>query len=500
VRLRAVFLTVFVIAACGLGYELVAATTASHVLGDTVTQYSISIGLYLFAMGGGAWLSRFFDRRIADRFVDIELCIALVGGTLALVATLAAPMGGLFRPLIYGETLVVGVLVGLEIPLLLRILKDEMAFKDLVGLVLTFDYVGALVLSLLFGLVLVPELGLLRTSLLLGLLNALTALWSTWVFESRLARPRRLRVRAVAVVLVLTAGIAVSDRVTGGALAQIYGEPVLLSRRTPYQSIDVTEGDRGFHLWLNYALQFSSVDEYRYHEALVHPVLAAVPDARRVLVLGGGDGLAVREVLKHRGVERVTLVDIDPGMTSLATTDWQRLVDLNGGSLKDPRVRVVNDDAMRWLGDAPGLHDVAIVDFPDPASYAVGKLYTTRFYERLASALTPDAAIVVQASSPFLTRRAFWCTAATLEAAGFFVRPYRGWVPSFQGDWGFLLAMRRTFEAPAEPIAGLRSLDGPSLRAMFVLPPDCARVPVEVNRLDTQVLVRYYEADRPRNE
>jgi spermidine synthase len=493
-KLRAVFLTVFVIAACGLGYELVAGSLASYLLGDSVTQFSTAIGLYLFALGVGAWLSKFVEERLVDRFVDLELAVAFLGGTLAAVLFLAFGSGRWFRPVLYGEILVVGTLVGLEIPLLLRILKDEMEFKDLVAQVLTFDYVGALAVSLAFPLLFVPHIGLVRTSLLLGLLNAFVAFWSTWIFEARLASPTALRVRCLGVILLLGAAVGFSERVVSRTEEAFIGDEILLARSTPYQRIVVSRTPVGFQLHLNGALQFASSDEARYHEALVHPAFAVAADPRRVLVLGGGDGLAVREVLRHASVERVTLVDIDPGMTDLART-FPPLRDLNRGSLDDPRVSVVNEDAMAWLEEPKGIFDVVVVDFPDPATFSVGKLYTTRFYERLAAVLAPDGVVVVQATSPLHARRAFWCVVRTLEATGLRARPYRTAVPSFGGDWGFVLASRRDTGVPDRLPPGVSTLDGPSMRALFVLSPDVGPLDVEPNRLNTQVLVRYYEEE-----
>jgi spermidine synthase len=214
-----------------------------------------------------------------------------------------------------------------------------------------------------------------------------------------------------------------------------------------------------------------------------------------VLVCGGGDGLAVREVLRHPEVERVVLVDLDPAMTELAR-DHEVVSTLNARSLHDPRVTVVNDDAMAWLEERRGLFDVALLDFPDPASFAVGKLYTTRFYERLLGSLAPDGVVACQATSILDTRKAFWCVAKTMETAGLAVRPYRAYVPSFHGDWGFVLASRRALPVPDRVPPGVRSLDPATMRGLFDLPPDLGPVDVEPNRLDTQVLVRYYEGGR----
>jgi spermidine synthase len=492
-RLRLVFLTVFVIAAAGLGYELLAGTLGSYLLGDSVTQFSVAIGLYLFALGIGAWLSRFVERALVARFVDVELAVAFLGGTATAVLMLAFAAGRWFRPALYAEILAIGTLVGLEIPLLLRILKGRVVFKDLVSAVLTLDYVGALAVSLTFPLLLVPSLGLVRTGFLLGLLNALAALGSTWVFGDLLARPLAARVRCLVVVVLLLAGLGSADAFTSLSEDAMYSDPVVYAKTTRHQRIVATANAAGFQVFLNGALQFSSADEYRYHEALVHPAMAVVPDPRRVLVLGGGDGLAVREALRHPGVERVTLVDIDPEMTRFAR-EFPPLRELNGGALEAPRVELVHDDAMRWLETPKGTYDVVVADFPDPNSFGLGKLYTTRFYRRVLSVLAPDGAVAVQATSPLFARHAYWCVVRTMEDCGLFVRPYHAFVPSF-GEWGFVLGSRREFDVPTRTIPGLRYLDGPTVEALFRLPPDLGPLDVQVNRLDNQVLVRYYEDD-----
>jgi len=260
----------------------------------------------------------------------------------------------------------------------------------------------------------------------------------------------------------------------------------------------ITRGKAGFQLFLNGHLQFSSADEYRYHEALVHPAMALAGEPRRVLVLGGGDGLAVREVLRPPSVEAVTLVDLDPGMTELSTR-FPPLAELNQHVFEDPRVYVVNQDAMIWLEEEGPPYDAAILDFPDPNTFALGKLYTTRFYRMLKARLTPEAAVAVQCTSPLFARASYWCIVRTMEAAGFAVRPYQTAVPSF-GVWGFALAHVTPFDPPARAPSGLRFLDDQSMAGLFVLPADLAPVAVEINRLDNQALVRYYESEWKRWE
>lgn len=490
-----VYLTVFVIATCGLVYELVAGTLASYVLGDSVTQFSTVIGVYLSALGLGAYLSRFVQRGLARRFVEVELAVSLLGGASAPLLFLSfAQLPQFFRPVLYGVVLLVGTLVGLEIPLVMRILKEAVDFRELVAKVLTFDYLGALLASLLFPIFLVPHLGLVRTSLLFGIANAAVGLWSTWLFEPLLGATRDLRIKAGFALVALAAGFAYGDRLTDLAEEGLYADPVVFARTTPYQRIVITRSHGGFQLFLNSNLQFSSVDEYRYHEALVHPALALAPSARRVLVLGGGDGLAVREILKHDTVAEVVVVDLDPEMTRLAAEN-PLLSELNRGALRSPRVRVVNQDALIWLGQGEDRFDAAFADFPDPHNFSLGKLYTTRFYSLLRRRLAEGRGVLaVQTTSPLMARKSYWCIHHTLEAAGFRVRPYHALVPSF-GEWGFALAALRDFDPPLEVRPGLRYLDRGTLASLFVLGPDMAPVPTEINRLNNQALVRYYEEE-----
>ena len=498
-RTPVLFLNVLIIATCGLVYELLAGTLASYVLGDSVTQFSLIIGIYLFAMGVGAWLSRFIETGLPRKFIDVELGVALLGGLSAPLLFLSFGRLSYFLVILYGVVFVIGVLVGLELPLLMRILKDVLDFKELVARVLTFDYIGALIASLLFPLFLVPKLGLVRTSLVFGLLNAGVGLWATWFMRPLIKGDvTGLRARAVIAVALLVIGIIKADALTTLSEDELFADDIIYSRTTQYQRIVVTRGRAGFQLFLNGHLQFSSADEYRYHEALVHPAMMLADSPRRVLVLGGGDGLAVREVLRYPSVETVTLVDLDPAMTQLSHL-FSPLGELNNQAFSDPRVQVVNQDAMIWLDEPRGPFDAAIIDFPDPNTFALGKLYTTRFYRLLQASLTRDAAVSVQCTSPLFARSSYWCILKTIEASGFAVRPYQTAVPSF-GVWGFALARREPFEPPSGAPSGLRFLDDLSMSAMFVLPADLSPVPVEVNRLDNQALVRYYESEWKRYE
>jgi spermidine synthase len=486
--------TAMVIAVCGLVYELLAGTLASYLLGDSITQFSTVIGVYLSAMGLGSWLSGKIERDVARRFVEIEIAVAVVGGFAAPVLFLAFGHLSFFRALLYFVVAVVGSLVGLEIPLLLRVLKDQYEFKDLIARVLTVDYLGSLLASLLFPIFLVPRLGIIRTGLLFGVLNALVALYSTHLLRAVMPRRRDLQAKAIFVIALLVAGAVFADRLTALAEEGMYADEVIFAKSTPYQRIVITRGRASFQLFLSGNLQFSSADEHRYHEALVHPALALAPEARRVLVLGGGDGLAAREILKHPAVGEIVLVDLDPAITRLAT-EMPLLREQNQDAFHSPKVKIVNEDAYVWLGQDHGRFDAAIIDFPDPNNFALGKLYTTRFYRMLRRALSPGAPAVVQSTSPLMARRSFWCVAQTLEAAGFFTRAYHVPVPSF-GEWGYVLARDGAFEVPTRlGVGALSYLNDDFLPTLFVFPGDMSRVQTEVNRLDNQILVSYYDRE-----
>ncbi|QRM20868.1 polyamine aminopropyltransferase [Dechloromonas sp. TW-R-39-2] len=491
---HALLFSVFVIASCGLAYELVAGALSSYLLGDSVTQFSTVIGTYLFAMGVGSWLSKYITRDLVGRFIQIELMVGLLGGFSAVALFLVFTwLAGPFKLVLYLAVFGVGVLVGLEIPLVMRILKRDLDFKDLVSQVLTFDYLGALVVSVLFPLVLAPHLGMMRTGLLFGLLNVGVALWALRVFREQLPGRQALAVQSWAAFGVLLAGFAGAGQLTSLAENHLYADDIVHAESTPYQRIVVTRWRDDLRLFLNNNLQFSSHDEYRYHEALVHPGLASLPWAKRVLVLGGGDGLAVREILKYPNIEAVTLVDLDPAMTALFSTA-PALVALNQGALKADRVTVVNADALQWLENNREHFDFIVVDFPDPANFALGKLYTAAFYRLLEKRLSAHGLIVVQSTSPLYARQSFWCVVTTLEDVGLKTAPYHALVPSF-GEWGYIIAGRQTFEPVVVDAAKTRFLTPATTRSLFDFPADMARLPAEVNRLNNQVLVRYFEAE-----
>ncbi len=489
----ALLFSVFIIATCGLIYELLAGTIASYLLGDSITQFSTIIGVYLFSMGVGSYLAKYIRKGLITRFIQIEILVGLIGGASSPALFFAFQEIEAFRVVLYALVCLIGCLVGMEIPLLLRILKDHLQFHDLVSKVLSIDYLGALVASLIFPLWLVPKVGLVRASLVFGLLNVGVALWACRLFREHLESVKFLAAEAIAAMVLLGIGLAAGDQIADLSEAHHYSDDVIYAKSTDYQRIVVTKNRDDLRLYLNGHLQFSSFDEYRYHEALVHPALGSVERPERVLVMGGGDGLAVREILRDERVKEITLVDLDPGMTTLFR-DHELFASLNGGAFRNPRVKVVNADAFVWIKAATGFWDVIVVDFPDPSNFSLGKLYTTTFYGYVRQRLAPGGAAVVQSTSPLFARQSYWCIAETVKAAGLRVTPYHVFVPSF-GEWGYTIATHGDYRPPARYPPGLRFLDAASAAALFVFPADMQPVPVEVNRLNNQILVHYYEAE-----
>ena len=488
----------FVIAVCGLVYELIAGTLSSYLLGDSVYQFSIVIGLFMTAMGLGAYLSRYVEERLEQAFVVTQITLGVLGGLAAPTLFFAFVHLDNYEAFLFLISIGIGTLIGLEIPLVTRILKQQRTLEINISNILTADYVGALVAALLFPLVLVPQLGLISTGFVFGLLNLAVALLACHIFRHIL--DKRFAWFTIGTMAILITGLLSSQRLVGILETGLYHDEIIYTETTPYQRIVATHQNDHLRLFLNGALQFDSVDEHRYHEALVHPALGLAGRRERVLVLGGGDGMAVREVLRHDGVESVTLVDLDPAMTRLFQ-DHPRLSRLNAGALADPRVTIVNQDAFEFLKADDSLYNVILIDLPDPKNPSLSKLYSRAFYTAAARRLARDGVMTTQATSPVYAREAFWSIARTLEAATnpfdpsrtLSVQPYHAYVPSF-GDWGFVAASPRRLEWSSIRLpSGLRFLDETMLSGLTAFPPDIDQLPVDINTLQDHPLLRYYQ-------
>ena len=485
--------SVFVIATCGLIYELVAGALASYLLGDSVKQFSFIIGVYLFSMGVGSYLAKFIHKDLLNKFVEIEILVGVIGGISSIVLFFLFNTVHHFEPVLYLFVFVTGCLVGLEIPLLMNILKDKVEFKDLVSNVFAFDYIGALLASILFPLVLIPSLGIVKTPLFFGLINVSIAIFLSFYLEKDLKNPIFLKSKSIIAFAGLLLIFIFSEKLLAFSEEKMYGENIIYANNSSYQRIVLTRNEKDFRLYLNNNLQFSSADEYRYHEALVHPAMSMARNISNILVLGGGDGFAVREILKYQDVKHITLVDLDGEMTAFFR-DNETMKNLNHSSLSNKKVEIINKDAYIWVKENRKKYDVIIIDFPDPSNYSLGKLYSVQFYKELEKITTADTKIVVQTTSPYFAPKSFWCIDKTINQIFPFTTAYHTYVPSF-GEWGFCLASFQPADHKiVRKIPDLRFYDY-NFRQMSYFSKDMKAENLEVNRLDNQVLVRYFDEE-----
>ena len=492
--------SMFVMGVAGMLYEYALASIGNNMMGSSHEQIFVIIGLMMFAMGVGAAVQRKFTGPVLDLFIAAEIALALIGGLSCLIAYAAYGFSPSYELVLYALALVIGLLVGLEVPLLIRINETyASALRSNLGDILSMDYVGSLAGALLFAYVLLAKVPLPQIALAAGAVSILVAAFGLWYFRKLVRRPRALWTACVlAAACVVTAWLN-ADRWVVAIEQRTFEDPIVFRETSVYQHVILTERNDHLRMYINGHLQFSSRDEAIYHELLVHAPMALAQRRERVLILGGGDGLALREVLEHPEAREVVLVDIDPVVTRLAATH-PRLVDANRAAFADARVstlepagitpgepvtvtrpsslaaeywsdrdyelaevRVVHVDADLFLRDLDDQRfDVVIVDFPDPKSVALAKLYSVNFYKRLARRLAPGGVISVQSSSPWHAPLVFACIGRTLDAAGFAALPYHHNVPSF-GDWGFHLAWN-----PADPAS----------------PPDAAAMTARVRALN----------------
>ena len=486
-------LSVFVIATCGLVYELVAGALASYLLGDSVKQFSFIIGVYLFSMGVGSYFAKFLKNNLLEKFIEIEILVGLIGGVSSILLFLLFNTSQHFEWILYFLVFVTGALVGLEIPLLMNILKEKVEFKDLVSNVFAFDYIGALLASILFPLVLIPGLGIIRTSLFFGLINISTAIFLSFYLKKDLRNAIALEAKSIIAFLALLVLFIFADKILSYSEEKLYGENIIYSHSSPYQRIVLTRNGKDFRLYLNNNLQFSSADEYRYHQALVHPAMSMAKKVNNILVLGGGDGFAVREILKYKEVQKITLVDLDQDMTKFFQENVT-MKTLNNNALNSPKVTIHNQDAYLFVRDSKEKYDVIVVDFPDPSNYSLGKLYSLQFYRLLQKITTPETQIVVQTTSPYFAPKSFWSIKKTIAEIFPMATPFHTYVPSF-GEWGFCLASNQNAGNHIfRKISGLKFYDY-NFSELTKFSKDMKAENVEVNRLDNQILVRYFDEE-----
>ncbi len=488
--------TTLLVGMCSIIYELLISTTASYFLGNSIQQFSLIIGFYLAFMGVGSFLSKWIQKDLIYNFVLVEMLLGIVGAfsvPLTYFYFLHADFWGFnyFTLFIIG---IIGTLTGLEVPLISRILESDLVLKDNISTILGYDYIGALVATLLFPFFLIPVVGIYKSSLFFGLLNILVGLVSYIYFKNEIEHPSKKR-NILFVFFAGIIGIILFALFSSAAFLQqwnkgIFKYPVVFHKQSAYQDITLTNNDKEFRLYLNGAIQFSSMDEYRYHEALVHIPMMQKDKIEKVLLLGGGEGLAAREILKY-DIQQLDLVDIDPSITKISK-EMALIRALNEDALSNPKVKIHHQDAFRYLMQSEEQYDIIICDLPDPGNESLARLYSNAFYHLVWAKLNPNGIFVSQATSPDLTPNAFWCINQTIKEAGFSITyPYSVYVPSF-GNWGFIMASKLPIEIGFREDIPTQFLERESLEHLFYFPKDKRVKNALPNNLDQPILLEYY--------
>ena len=468
------YISMFIMGACGLAYEYTLSKIAGDILGNSVRQWALIIGLMMFFMGIGADVQKYFsDKHLFDHFIFWEILIGIIGAIGPIVFIFVYghfPMQ--FAVVQYFFIIMIGLIIGFEIPLITRI--NEKYIRELklnLAAVLKMDYIGSLTGALIWIFVLPFYFEQVQSAFVLGIFNLLVAGLTLFYFRHNVRFKGALSAAFMVSFIGLIFGFSQAKDWRVYAEQFLYRDQVILSTTTRYQHIVLTKSRAdNISCYINGHLQFSSVDEYIYHELLVHPAFAISPSHKNVLILGGGDGLALREVLKYPDVKNVVLCDIDPEMTSLAAhnnlfktinnnslensrvkilennalqpADSERVITENMNQLynrqfvEGPLVEIINIDAVKFVEQVSGLFDIIILDFPDPNSPDLAKLYSEQFYRNLKNKLSVDGILVQQSTSPYNAKEVFLSIGRTLNHSGFTVIPYKDNVPSF-GEWGW---------------------------------------------------------------
>ncbi len=493
-KIRIISLSVFIAGLCSIVYELLISASATYFLGDGVRQFSILIGVYLCSMGIGAYLSKFFKHKPIEYFVHIEYVLGFIGGiSVPLIYFLFVSVSPLMLQIACLSIMFfIGLLTGMEVPLL-TFANDDPEREETLSKVLSLDYIGGLIATLIFPFILLPFVGLFYSSLVFGILNILLGLWLNIVFLKERKRSVLYGISAIVALLCLA--------VYAGTLLQVWDEkiyknPIVVNQQTEFQKIIVTKNSQNdVRLYLNRAIQFSSKDEHRYHELLVHVPLSMHPNPKRVLILGGGENLASREVLKHFAVQQIDVVDIDSSIFVLAKTNAD-LIKINDSAAFNKRVHLVNEDAFIFLNYNSEPYDIIIADLPDPSNDAIARLYSKQFFMLAKKNLKQDGVFVTQSGEVYYSNTAFSCIKNTVATVFKHVKIYHTYIPSF-GDWGFTIAKNEDFviDQRATLPAGLKFLDEENFTQAFVFPRDIPLQQTKINTIDNPIILNYFLDD-----
>jgi len=440
----------FFLAACSLLYELLIAQTLSLLAGNMVTWYSITVGVFLASMGIGAFVldARYREGRAWVALFQVEMLLCLVGALAVIVVHFAHILHGylavqehhdlgiaVFFAFTFLMVFLVGFLSGIELPLLIRLANEISGETRVTNRILGADYIGALAAGVLFPIVLVPHLELFTIGFLTAIANLVVAILILVMFLGEKEKVLLKSALSGALLVALLGGMLNLSRIEQFFLKRYYyfieasqtfpdlfasleRFPHVFRASSPYQKIDIVHDVMGYPsdvlidaystkfiedpnqpkdqvLFLNGDVQVLSDYEEIYHEPFAHvPILLNGRVPENVLVLGAGDGLLVRELIKYDQIRSILQVDLDPKLIELAR-EHPILTAMNGRSMEDPRLEVRLGDAFQYLRTTPGTYDAIYLDFPVPIDYNLSKLYSREFFHFVREHLEEDGYAVL---------------------------------------------------------------------------------------------------------
>lgn len=497
-------LALFATGLSGIVAEYILSTLATYFLGDSVLQWTLIVSVMLFSMGLGSRFSKYLKKNLLQKFIFIEFALSVLVSFSSLAAYTISAFSVYNGFVIYFLSILIGILIGMEIPLVVRLNDEHEELRVNVSSVLEKDYFGSLAGGLFFAFVGLPYLGLTYTPFILGMVNFLVALLLIFLLWKQVKTQfkRSIQLLSAGIFVLLVAGFFLAKPIIFFGEQMRYKDKIVYEEQSKYQKIVITQWKDDYWLFINGNQQLSTIDEVLYHEPLVHPAMSMAANPTNILVMGGGDGCAVREILKYPSVENITLVDLDPAMTQLGQKN-PIIKELNKNSMNNSKLQIRNEDGYNFIENSEDFYDVIIIDLPDPRTVELGRLYSFEFYSMCYRHLRSNGIIVTQSGSPYYATKAFRCIEKTIAEAGFSVLPYHNQIVTL-GEWGWVLGTKRQTEkgelkkiAQSLNFGNIETqwLNNEAMKLMTSFGKEIfipAGDTIKVNRIHDPVLYRYY--------
>lgn len=498
-------LALFATGLSGIVAEYVLSTLATYFLGDSVFQWTMIVSIMLFSMGLGSRFSKYFSNNLLQKFILIEFILSILTAYVSVITYSVSAYYGNSYLIIYSLSIIIGLLIGMEIPIVIRLNNQFEKLHVNVSSVMENDYYGSLVGGVFFAFIGLPYLGLTYTPIILGSINFSVAIGLYFLLKSALEKRQKFRINllSLCVMLLLVSGFVFARPIISYGEERRYRDKVVYEEQSKYQKIVITQSKEDFWLFINGNQQLSSIDEVMYHEPLVHPVMRALKNPTDILIMGGGDGGAVREILKYPSVKNITLVDLDPAMTALGQ-NHELLVEMNHNSMNHNKLAIINEDGYNFLEDHNEYYDAIIIDLPDPKTVEIGRLYSYEFYKLCHKRLRPHGLVITQAGSPYYAARAFNCIDKTMTAAGFATVPLHNQVITL-GEWGWVMGAKNGDGNQLKTELQQLQFDKPKIETRWINHDAMTlitsfgkelfeddTVNIEVNKIHNPVLYKYY--------